>query len=458
MKKLLLLISILISFNIYSQIGSQQTITTNAIGAYSVFSADLDGDGDMDVLFSSRSITNDNKIAWHENLNGLGSFGPEKIISTNLVFPLDLITSDLDGDGDMDVISVSVADDKIVWFENLDGFGNFGLEKIITSEVDSPQSFIITDIDGDGDMDVASSSINDNKIAWYENLDGLGGFGTQQIISTSVLRPNDIYYADLDGDGDVDLLSASIDDNKIAWYENLDGLGSFSTQQIISLDANSAWAVFSADLDGDGDIDVLSASILDDKIAWYENLDGLGGFGPQQIISTMLVDPSLVYAFDIDNDGDIDVVSVSVVDNKIVWYENTDGLGSFGDEKIITTIVDRPTSIYAADLDNDSDLELLSASFYDNRIAWYKNHYTTLSTHENMLLDFAIYPLPTTGILSIKSNSFIVRIEVYNKLGQLVKSNFNKDSIDISFLNQGLYFLKTIDENGYIGIKKVMKK
>ena len=48
-------------------------------------------------------------------------------------------------------------------------------------------------------------------------------FGNQQIVSTSAAGANSVFAADLDGDGDMDLASASIGDNKIAWYENTDG-------------------------------------------------------------------------------------------------------------------------------------------------------------------------------------------------------------------------------------------
>ena len=109
-------------------------------------------------------------------------------------------------------------------------------------------------------------------------------FGPQQIISTEAGAAQSAASTDLDGDGDLDVLSASSADDKIAWYSN-DGSGGFGPQQIISTLADNARCVASADLDGDGDQDVLSASRDDDKIAWYTN-DGSGGFGPEQIIST----------------------------------------------------------------------------------------------------------------------------------------------------------------------------
>jgi hypothetical protein len=126
-----------------------------------------------------------------------------------------------------------------------------------------------TDLDGDGDMDVLSSSFGDNKIAWYEN-DGTGNFGSQIVISTAASGAYSVYATDMDGDGDMDVLSASWTDNKIAWYENTDGAGTFGAQNVISTVAMNAVSVYATDMDGDGDMDVVSASNRDDKIAWYE--------------------------------------------------------------------------------------------------------------------------------------------------------------------------------------------
>ena len=81
---------------------------------------------------------------------------------------------------------------------------------------------------------------------------------TEYSISTSADGGYSVYAADVDGDGDMDVLSASYADDKIAWYEN-DGSEGF-TEHAISTSADGAISVFAADVDGDGDMDVLSAS------------------------------------------------------------------------------------------------------------------------------------------------------------------------------------------------------
>ena len=81
----------------------------------------------------------------------------------------------------------------------------------------------------------------------------------------------DVYVADIDGDGDLDIVSASMNDDTIAWYENNGAANPTFTAANIDTNADGAHDVKVADMDGDGDLDIVSASMNDDTIAWYEN-------------------------------------------------------------------------------------------------------------------------------------------------------------------------------------------
>ena len=149
---------------------------------------------------------------------------------------------------------------------------------------------------------------------------------TTHIITDSASSASAIYAEDIDSDGDMDVISASVGDAVIAWYEN-DGDENFTTHAITTM-APFVYSIYAIDLDEDGDMDVLSAEEF--KIAWYEN-DGNENFTTHGITWDVMVSRS-VYAIDVDGDGDIDALSASMGDNKIAWYENLSPVGIYDND------------------------------------------------------------------------------------------------------------------------------
>ncbi len=352
--------------------GPSKTISSNTTNSiYNICLSDLDGDGDLDVISGSST---DEKVVWQENTDGLGSFGPQKTLGLSLRLIRSVSSSDIDGDGDMDVIySASNASGFLAWFENMDGLGSFSAKKTISS-TGQLRGIYVADLDGDDDLDVMSASGTGDKVGWFPNLNGLGSFGTQQLVSDyGVLRPTVVISADLDGDGDKDVISASAEDNKIAWYENKDGMGGFGSQQEITTSANYVLNVSANDLDGDGDIDLLSATYGGGNVAWYENTDGLGSFSSKKIISADMPSSFDAFAIDLDLDGDLDVLTHSWTSHKIAWFENLDGQGNFGSERLIPNNQYLVGSIDIADLDEDGDIDILASVTNDFKLVWYEN-------------------------------------------------------------------------------------
>ncbi len=71
---------------------------------------------------------------------------------------------------------------------------------------------------------------------------------TERVISTTAHGAISVFAADVDGDGDTDVLMASSHDNKIAWYENDGGLPPAFTERVISTTAAGARSGFATDL------------------------------------------------------------------------------------------------------------------------------------------------------------------------------------------------------------------
>ncbi len=339
---------------------SRRAVSSSLSWPDGVSTADLDGDGDMDILCSS---SREDRVAWLEN-NGNLTF-TSHLISAVAYGAKSVSAVDIDRDGDLDVLVALFETNQIVWYQN-DGERNF-LPHTLFASGDGPIRLSTVDVDSDGDLDVFVSSFWDDKITWYEN-DGSQVF-TAHVISSTADGAIGIDIADVDRDGDLDIVCASALDDQISWYEN-DGRQAF-TAHIISAAANDAVSAWAADMDRDGDIDVVSASRGDNKIAWYEN-DGSQSFVTHIISTTPLSYPVSTRVADLDGDGDQDVVSVSQQDRRIAWYEN--GINQIFISHQIDIIAPTfdPSWVDVSDLDGDGDLDVLTAAD-GYGINWYSN-------------------------------------------------------------------------------------
>lgn len=440
-------------------------------------------------------------------------------ISTGIWLPNVIVAGDMDGDGYNDAIFGGQGDQFVTWFKNVDGTGNIQSSTWVGGWLDGLYEIIVVDIDNDNDLDVVATSSNNNQIAWFENLDGLGDFGgvshNEIIISNQELRPHGLFAADMDGDGDMDILSTSDSSPNFNWYENLDGQGNFGPGKVIIENASAApRRVRAFDIDGDGDNDALITEAgSNGNISWAENLGGAANFGPKTLVSQVDFSVGWVEIIDFDHDNDLDIIAIKDNQNftgEILLFAN-DGIGSFNSPQILTSIdnallcvfpvdfdndndydlvfsgdnsngngfihwsenqgdgtfgpnilisdklVDDTRSIYPSDLDYDGDMDFLATSYESGKVAWYKNT-ITLGVNDISTNKFIIEPNPTSGKITITSNETLKQIQVYNNVGQLLAFNTNKKDIDISHLNSGLYFITILNEKNEKVTKKVIKQ
>jgi hypothetical protein len=352
-----------------------QVITDQVEGAEKVFAVDLDRDGDLDVLFSAPG-----GASYFSN-DGAGVFSGSALAVVPTSGLADVAVADFDGTGGPDVAFVSNGG---LGYAANDGSGNFTLQEITGSGFGSDSRLAASDMNGDGTQDIVLSS--GNAIGLILN-EGAGAFGDVNLFEPGSASPTlveSLVIADLDGDGAKDdVISAVAGEGTIGYYLNdLDNGEGIDPRRVITDQADfvpdedpAAFSadLFSVDLDGDGDEDILSASAGDNAIAYYLNdLGNSGGFTPRQVITSEALSVSGVFASDLDGDGAPDVLSASFGDDTVAFYRN-DGTGTFGPRRVITDQADGAEAVVGADLDGDGDPDVLSASSIDNTIAAYEN-------------------------------------------------------------------------------------
>ncbi|PQJ82139.1 FG-GAP-like repeat-containing protein [Polaribacter glomeratus] len=361
---------------------SRQEATTFSIPA------DIDGDGDIDIISCNFWLYT---ITLHRNDgNANPSFTSTNIGTTSVATkPYALFAADIDGDGDLDIIEGDSGDGSdskatIRIYINDNGDGSTWSTRGFTHRrksvlLEGKPSVFVADMDNDGDMDIIGSGWGNSRIAWYESTDGAGSFSNGEIITNSASAVRSIFAADMDNDGDMDIISASSGDSKIAWYEN-DGSANPTFTEIGIAGATAAQAIFAADMDNDGDIDIIA--VKQNGIKWFEN-DGsadptftaenvaTSGPGPNQTGIFGGLGPIAISAADINNDGYMDILSAKS------WYLNDGNTNPSWTAATFRNGTDDIRSISAADMDGDGDMDILATSFDDSEISWYKNSTAT---------------------------------------------------------------------------------
>ncbi len=350
--------------------GPEHILHDNFLWANDVYAADIDGDGDMDVLGTAHDS---DRITWWENETGDGALWIEHDVVLNYDKPSTVRAADIDGDGDMDVLGASSGADDINWWKNAAGDGTVWIEHTVDSFFPNPESVDAADVDGDGDIDVLGAATGSNSITWWENSAGNGTVWIQRTVDDDFSSAISVYAADVDGDGDMDVLGAACGADDITWWDNTAGDGTVWIEHTIDNQFENARSVYAEDVDGDGDMDVLGAAFGDDDITWWENTAGDGTVWIEHTVDGDFDSANCVYAADVDGDGDMDVLGAASGASDITWWENTVGDGTAWVEHTVDDDFDFARSVFAADLDGDEDIDILGASLFDNEITWWEN-------------------------------------------------------------------------------------
>jgi len=355
-------------------------VTNNAPNNEWLEMVDIDLDGDLDILTAGDGGT---KVGWYEN-RGDGNFTfTEHVITTTGSEPESIKATDIDDDGDLDILYTTYDGGASLMQCINDGSQSFTSCEAIPNITDGLSFIELVDINNDNYLDIIVTSWINDKIEWYENLQNGAYSSATQINDTEMLKPVSLASVDFNSDGHMDIVAAASDSNKIIWYQN-DGDGTGFTEQTITGSVNGAYSVDVADINGDGYDDIISVSNSDGIVYWHENTKSASvSFKTPVAIATYLTSVYYASGADMDNDGDIDIVTASSETNgRIVWYENTGGDNNFTEHNISTGI-NNIIRVFPADIDNDGNMDVVMGTA-DGNVTLFENPSTA---NEKKLLD-----------------------------------------------------------------------
>ena len=367
---------------------STYTIEPDIDSTDSFIPVDMDGDGDLDILLLSRDA-----ISWYENGN---DWDKTYIINSNYGYNDIMAVGDMDGDGDVDIITSSSTDNEIYLYEN-----DYQWTKTpIVNDIEYVNSIKINDMDGDGDLDIVvlggsnilSQYYTDDVIIWYEN----GNSWAENRIKLNGYEPNEIVVADMDGDGDFDVLYTNDSFNKIAWLENENGNVDLWSENIIS-SSYDVEDIKVVDVDLDGDLDLLVGE--EDAIHWLEN----GNSWTKTSIVTGVSDLEGLDFSDINGDGEVDILSAYKGSYRSSGAINLYQGLNWSDTVISNRSNIQPKNVVAVDMDNDGDMDVVSRSYnysnYNYLISMHtlEGYDTTIPVSVGVLEGELDIPLPLLG-------------------------------------------------------------
>ena len=148
------------------------------------------------------------------------------------------------------------------------------VEHAIDNNAHGAASIYACDVDGDGDKDLLAAMYEEDRILWWRNDGGNPIAWTRFVVGDGFLQAGSVYAADLDNDSLTDVLGVARVGDEVAWWHNEGGDPITWTKHTIRAGYDFAHEVYAADMDRDGDMDVLGASTFLNQITWWRNDGG----------------------------------------------------------------------------------------------------------------------------------------------------------------------------------------
>lgn len=281
-------------------------IADNIQGPFYICVGDLNQDNYQDFVVS---LVGSNKIIALLNPGSLNQTWPNFIVTENFIEPHGVAIADINGDGLNDIIGNAAGDNTIAFWLSNGGNPDTWTKTIIANNFSYTQAIDASDIDNDGDIDLVASALQANTIALWIN-DGAATPNFEKIIITNTFSmAHDACFGDANGDGFMDVFGCGYGNNQIACWLNTGNNPISFNKIVIDNYFSGALTIFTQDIDNDGDLDASGCAWGNGTVAWFENQINTTGGWEKHIITGNLHGAWPLCSVDIDGDDDVDILA-----------------------------------------------------------------------------------------------------------------------------------------------------
>lgn len=194
-----------------------------------------------------------------------------------------------------------------------------------------------------------------------------------RIVSSSFGTAPAVATGDIDGDGAIDVVAASTDSAKLSWLRNEGGALPMFVEFTIDDDLASPASVAIANLGGSALLDVVIADAGSSAIMWFEQSPGSPPTWTKRVVSTTVPGAAAVVIADIDGDSDPDLVAAAETSNTVYWFENNGANPPVFTRRTVTSLAVGCSSVAVADLNGDTRRDIVCYNAEVPALFWFEN-------------------------------------------------------------------------------------
>ncbi|QEK52483.1 T9SS type B sorting domain-containing protein [Pedobacter aquae] len=308
-----------------------------------------------------------------------------------------IANGDLDGDGKLDMAVVNYGANSLSVFHNTSSSGSITsgsfATKVDFTTGNFPIAVSITDVDGDGKLDIVVANYGGHSVSVFRNTSTTGSITTSSFAAkvdfATGLQPTSVAVGDFNRDGKPDIATANPGHNTFSVLQNTAASGSITTSSFaakvdfaIGLGA-SPQLITVGDIDGDGKLDIATANASINTVSVFQNIHVSGNISSSSFATKVdfntELGPWAVSITDVDLDGKPELIVANRNNNSLSVFQNTHSTGNISSSSFATKVDfatgvgNGPYALAIGDIDGDGKPDIAAMNANSSTVSIFRN-------------------------------------------------------------------------------------